>query len=153
MLKRSSIEVFERVARHAIAADETIGKDAEASCVAILHELVDFYNGARPDAAEGRPPAEACPSCGSIGGAPVGWEDGGVVWMDGRGAYRVYRLSEHDPGWLAEQTAEHEAKGFKTYGVVKCKACGATRYMGYKAVAKEAAKNAERIKAKHGNRR
>ncbi len=152
MLKRSSIEVFERVARHAIAADETIEKDAEASCVAILHELVDFYNGARPDAA-GEGPAEACPSCGSIGGAPVGWADGGVVWMDKRGAYRAHRLSEHDPGWLAEQTAEHEAKGFKTYGIVKCKACGATRYMGYKAVCKEAAKNAERIKSKNGKRR
>ena len=96
---------------------------------------------------------QACPSCGSIGGAPVGWADGGVVWMDKRGAYRVHRLSEHDPGWLAEQTAEHEAKGFKTYGIVKCKACGATRYMGYKAVCKEAAKNAERIKSKNGKRR
>ena len=83
----------------------------------------------------------------------IAWKNGGVVWMDKRGAYRAYRLSEHDPGWLAEQAAEHEAKGFKMYGVVKCKACGATRYMGYKAVAKEAAKNAERIKTKHGNRR
>ena len=129
MLKRSSIEVFERVARHAIAADETIGKDAEASCVAILHELVDFYNGARPDAAEGQTPDEACPSCGSIGGAPVGWEDGGVVWMDKRGAYRAYRLSEHDPCWLAEQTAGREAKRKSRMWLFAAQACDRPIYV------------------------
>ena len=149
MLKRSSIEVFERLARHAFAADPTMGKEAEESCVAILHELVDSYNGVRGVLAERDEPA-GCPSCGSVGGAPVGWDDGGVAWMDKRGVYEVFRLSDHDLEWLNNQTSVHEAKGFKTYGIVACKACGATRYMSFKAVSKEAAKNSARMKARRG---
>lgn len=144
MLRKSSVEVFERVARHALAYDPTVGPEAEESCVAVLHELVDFYPGCRKGSEDGDAPS-GCPSCGSVGGAPVGWEAGGVAWMDRRGRYEVERLAEHDEAWLRSETASHEARGFKTYGVVRCKSCGAVRYLPFKQVAKEAAKNSARI--------
>ena len=105
MLRKSSVEVFERVARHALAYDPTVGPEAEESCVAVLHELVDFYLGSCKGPADGDAPS-GCPSCGSVGGEPVGWEAGAVAWLDRRGRYEVERLASRALG-LSESERTH----------------------------------------------